>query len=64
MISYEPLWKTLKKKGVSQYQLINLGIDRKTMDALRHDRNVTVSTLERLCKILECSPNDIIKFID
>lgn len=61
MISYEPLWETLKKKGVSQYQLINMGIDRKTMDSLRHNRNVTAITIEKLCKILKCTPNDVIK---
>ena len=54
----------MKNKGVSQYQLINLGIDRKTMDALRHNRNITAVTIERLCGILKCTPNDILEFID
>lgn len=63
MISYKPLWKTLKKKNISQYQLINMGIDRKTMDSLRHNRNITAITIEKLCCYLECSPNDIIEFI-
>lgn len=64
MISYDPLWRTIKKKGFTQYQLVNAGIDRKTMDALRHNRNITALTLEKLCKILHCSPNDIIEFKD
>lgn len=64
MISYKPLWKTLKKRGISQYQLINMGIDRKTMDSLRNNRNVTVLTIEKLCVLLECRPNDIIEFVD
>lgn len=64
MISYNPLWKTLKDKGITQYQLINLGVDRKTMDALRHNRNITAITIERLCSILECTSNDVIEFID
>ena len=62
MISYDPLWKTLKSKGISQYQLINLGIDRKTMDSLRHNRNITAVTIERICKLLDCSPNDVLEF--
>ena len=62
MISYEPLFKTWKKKGISQYQLINMGIDRKTMDALRNNRNVTVVTIEKICKLVGCSPNEVIKF--
>ena len=63
MISYKPLWKTLKKKKISQYQLINKGIDRKTMDSLRHNRNISTITMEKLCNILDCTPNEIIEFI-
>ena len=30
MIKYDPLWRTLKEKGISQYQLIkDYGIDEK-----------------------------------
>ncbi len=61
MISYEPLWKTLKKKGISQYELINMGVDRKTMDGLRHNRNITALTIDKLCNLLDCTPNDILE---
>ena len=64
MISYKPLWKNLKNKGISQYQLINMGIDRKTMDSLRNNRNITALTIERLCILLKCKPNDIIEFVE
>ena len=64
MICYEPLWKTLEEKGISQYKLINMGIDRKTMDALRNNRNITIFTLEKLCTLLHCRPNDIVEFVD
>lgn len=63
IISYEPLWKTLNDKGVSQYQLLKQGIDNKTLDSLKKNRNITLLTLERLCTILSCTPNDIVKFI-
>ena len=61
MISYEPLWKTLKKKVISQYELINMGVDRKTMDGLRHNRNITAVTIDKLCNLLDCTPNDILE---
>ncbi len=61
MISYEPLWKTLKNKGISQYELINMGVDRKTMDGLRHNRNITAVTIDKLCNLLDCTPNDILE---
>ena len=62
MISYEPLWKTMKEKHISQYQLLKSGIDNKTLDSLKKGKNVTLLTIERLCTILDCKPNDIVKF--
>lgn len=64
MISYEPLWKTMKEKQVSQYKLLKSGIDNKTLDALKKSKNITLFTLEKLCSILDCTPNDIVEFID
>ena len=64
MISYEPLWKTMKERGVSQYALLKSGVDNKTLDGLKKGRNITLLTLEKLCRILECDPSDIIEFRD
>ena len=62
LISYGPLWETMKSKGVTQYALIQAGIDRRTLDWLKKNKNVTVLTLEKLCDILQCQPNDIVRF--
>lgn len=62
ILSYEPLWKTMKEKNISQYQLLKMGIDNKTLDGLKHNRNITLLTLEKICAILQCTPNDIIEF--
>ena len=62
MISYNPLWETMKKKQISQYRLLKSGIDNKTLDSLKKGKNITLLTLEKLCRILECTPNDIIEF--
>lgn len=59
MIDYSPLWKTMKKRSISQYALINQGIDKHTLDQLRKNQNVTVLTIEKLCDILDCTPNDV-----
>lgn len=62
MFSYDPLWETLNKKGITQYQLIKeYNISTGTLDALRKNRSITMFTLEKLCLILDCEPNDIIK---
>lgn len=61
MYSYEPLWKTMKKKDVTTYQLIKQGIEKKTIYNLQHNANVTVLTLEKLCTILDCEVSDVIE---
>lgn len=64
MISFDPLWKTLEKKNISQYELINYyDIDKKTLDSLRHNRSITLNTLNDLCSKLDCKVEDIIKYI-
>ena len=62
MISYEPLWQTMKNKEISQYYLLQNGIDNKTLDSLKKSKNITLLTVEKLCNILDCTPNDIVKF--
>ena len=63
MISYEPLWQTMKEKKVTQYRLLQSGIDNKTLDTLKKNNNITLLTLEKLCRILSCSPNDVVQFL-
>lgn len=62
IFSYEPMWKTMEKHHITQYQLLKNGIDNKTLDSLKKNKNITILTLEKLCKIIGCTPNDIIKF--
>ena len=43
MISYEPLWNTLKLKKISQYQLINkYGISAGQLSQLRANNHVII----------------------
>ena len=59
---YGPLWKTMQARQVTQYQLLKSGIDNKTLDALKKNKNITLLTLEKLCTILNCTPNDVVMF--
>ncbi len=64
MISYGPLWKTLKEKNISQYKLINdYGIDNAQLHRLRHNMVVKTVTLDSLCRILACKIEDIAEYI-
>lgn len=62
MIDYGPLWETMRKRQVTQYRLLQEGIDNKTLDSLKKNKNITMLTLEKLCGIIGCTPNDIVKF--
>ncbi len=63
MVSYSPLWETMKKKEITTYTLITkYNIQSKTIYNLKHNKNITTATIENLCNILECTPNDIFTF--
>lgn len=63
MIDYSPLWETMRRKQVTQYRLLHFGIDNKTLDSLKKGKNITLRTLEKLCIILDCTPNEVIQFM-
>ena len=52
----------MKRSRVSQYCLLKNGIDNKTLDSLKKNKNITMITPERLCKIVGCTPNDVVEF--
>lgn len=64
MIVYDPLWKTMKRKGISTYALIkNYSFSRGTLDSLKQNRNISTATLNDLCNILQCGVEDILRHI-
>ena len=64
MITYAPLWETMKRKGVSTYSLIkDYSFSRGTLDSLKHDRNISTATLNDLCNILSCEVQDVLRHI-
>lgn len=65
MISYEPLWRTMKEKGITTYTLINqYGINPRTINNLKHNKSITLFTMEKLCSILQCQAESIVVFIE
>ena len=65
MIDFSPLWETMEQKGITQYQLLKSGIDNKTLDSLKKNKNIALNTLEKLSMILECDDlNKVVKFYD
>ncbi len=65
MISYQPFWNTLQEKGITTYILINqYHISRSLIDKLKHNKGLSTSTLNDLCKILQCKLSDIAEYIE
>ena len=64
MVSYRPLWEIMSSRNITTYTLISkFNINPRTINNLKHNKGITVDTLEKLCTILNCTPNDIIEFI-
>ena len=64
MISYEPLYETMKKRGISTYKLVNqYRVSRSLLDRLKHNKPISTVTLNDLCTILDCRVQDILIYI-
>lgn len=65
MISYGPLWKTMKERGATTYTLQVKGeISSSTVRRLKAGESVSTNTLDALCRILKCDLTDIVEFIE
>lgn len=63
MINYDPLWKTMQDRGITTYTLIHQhNINPRTINHLKHNKSITMFTLERLCQILDCQAESIVRF--
>ena len=63
MITFDRLWVTMEKKGVTTYQLREkCGIDSKTIRRLRANDNMETKTLDRLCAVLDCRLEEIAEY--
>ncbi|WP_077533240.1 helix-turn-helix domain-containing protein [Massiliimalia massiliensis] len=64
MITYRPLWKTMKEKQITTYTLRETyHFSPHTISRLRHDQGISTWMINRLCQILECRVEDVIEYI-
>ena len=63
MICFDRLWKTMQKKGISQYRLTKeYGVSNGQLDRLRKNEHISTYTLNKLCMILDCDLEDIAEY--
>lgn len=64
MIDYSPFGDTLKTSDESTYTLINkYHISSSTLDKLRKNKPLNTTTINDLCRILNCQVQDICQYI-
>ena len=64
MICYDRFWDTLHKSEESTYTLIkNHHLSSSTIDKLRKDKPITTTTINDLCRILNCKVEEIMEYI-
>lgn len=60
MIRYDNLWKTMKDKNITQYDLTKRhNISKSLLHRLRNNEGVNMNTINTLCNILDCKIEDI-----
>lgn len=63
MITFDPLWETLKKKGLSKNKFRKMaGKGSSLITRLNHNKPINLNTLDDICNALDCNVEDIIKF--
>ena len=62
-ISYEPLFKTMKAKGITSYQLQKMGFNRATYYSIKQGNSISTNTIALLCELLDCKVEEVIEYV-
>ena len=64
-LNYKPLWIQLIKKDLMKVDVIRMaGLTTNVMAQMGKNKPITFKNLERICKALDCTPNDVISSDD
>lgn len=64
MLSYKKLWKILIDRDMKKKDLIeSAGVSQYTIHKLLNNKNVTSDILEKICKALNCTIDDICEIL-
>ena len=64
VVSYKKLWKILIDRDMKKKDLAKLaGVSTYTITKMSKGENVTIDTLGKICKVLNCNIQDILEFI-
>ena len=61
-ISYQPLWNTLKERGMRKEDLrLAAGLTTNMIANMGKGKNISMETLVRICETLNCGIMDVIE---
>lgn len=62
-VDYKKLWHLLIDRGMKKKDLQQAaGLTNHIMLRLRKNQDITTKTIEKICKALDCGPDDIMEF--
>ena len=63
VISFDPLWETMKRRGATTYTLqVKGNVSSSTIRRIRENDSISTETLNKLCEVLECGIQDVIRY--
>ncbi len=64
MITYYKLLDMLNRKGMTRLDLQNaINASPGTIAKISKNEPITLSTINRICKVLNCQPGDILEYV-
>ena len=55
----------MKERGITQYDLYTTyNVNRSRINRLKHNKNVEINTIDKLCNILHCRVEDIMEHFE
>ncbi len=64
-LNYKPLWIQLVKKDIKKVEVIRMAsLTTNVMANMGKNKPITMKNLEKICKALDCTPNDVFSFDD
>ena len=63
-VSYKKLWKLLIDRDMKKKDLEKAaGISNYVISKMNRGENITVDVVGKICRALDCTPNDIMEFV-
>ena len=63
-IKYDKLFSLMKEKGLTTYRIRKENIiSQSALQSLKDGKSATIETIEKLCKVLNVQPGDIMEYI-